>query len=235
MEQAALCLEAEDRYVGVHCGIMDQFASLCGVENRLLQLDCRSQEWSLLHLPEDISIVIADTRIPHSLNTSAYNQRRQECEKAVQLLQVNLPSIRSLRDVSRDELEQYAGSLPIAVGMRARHVVEEIHRTREAKICLESGNAAGFGGLMNACHASLRDLYEVSCPELDLMVEIAQSLPGCLGARLTGAGFGGSTVNLVKNSQAEDFVNHLKTAYYQKTGLSAEVFITPASAGAGIV
>ncbi len=182
MEQAAICLEAENSYVGVHCGIMDQFASLCGVENRLLQLDCRSLAWDTLPLPEDLSIVIADTRVPRSLNASAYNQRRRECSEAVHLLQKHLPWIQSLRDVSPAELDEFEGILPHPINLRARHVVQEIARTLQAKILLEAGDGEGFGRLMDACHASLRDLYEVSCPELDVMVTIARSLtglPGC--------------------------------------------------------
>ncbi len=235
MELAKLGQRAENRYVGVNCGIMDQFASACGVENRLLLLDCRSLEWETLTLPEEVSIVVADTTVRRKLTSGEYNNRRAACEEAVRLLQVDLPEIRSLRDVNLSDFNRLADRLPGEIEKRARHVVEEIERTRQAIPLLQAGDVARFGGLMNACHVSLRDLYEVSCPELDVMVAVAQSLPGCYGARLTGAGFGGCTVNLVAREQAEAFANALAAEYELQTGLHPEIYICKASDGAGIV
>lgn len=235
MELAKLGQRAENRYVGVNCGIMDQFASACGVENRLLLLDCRSLEWETLSLPETVSIVVADTTVRRKLTSGEYNDRRAACEEAVRRLQADLPDIRSLRDVSPAAFERLAASLPPHIEKRARHVVEEIERTRQAIPLLRAGDVAGFGALMNACHLSLRDLYEVSCPELDAMVETAQSLPGCYGARLTGAGFGGCTVNLVAREQAEAFARTLAAGYRARTGLTPEIYITHAAAGAEIL
>lgn len=235
MELAKLGQRAENRYVGVNCGIMDQFASACGVENRLLLLDCRSLEWETLSLPETVSIVVADTTVRRKLTSGEYNDRRAACEEAVRRLQADLPGIRSLRDVSPAAFERLADRLPAEIEKRARHVVEEIERTRQAIPLLRVGDMAGFGALMNACHVSLRDLYEVSCPELDAMVETAQSLPGCYGARLTGAGFGGCTVNLVAREQAEAFARALAAGYRARTGLTPEIYITQAAAGAGIL
>ncbi len=235
MELAKLGQRAENQYVGVNCGIMDQFASACGVENRLLLLDCRSLEWETLALPEGVSIVVADTTVRRKLTSGEYNQRRASCEEAVQRLQASLPDIRSLRDVSLADFNRLARSLPAEIEKRARHVVEEIERTRQAISLLQAGDASRFGNLMNECHASLRDLYEVSCPELDVMVEIAQSLSGCYGARLTGAGFGGCTVNLVAQEYAEAFANALAAGYKSKTGLHPEIYICKASAGAGLL
>ena len=235
MELAKLGQRAENQYVGVNCGIMDQFASACGVENRLLLLDCRSLEWETLTLPEGVSIVVADTTVRRKLTSGEYNNRRAACEQAVQLLQAGLPGICSLRDVSPADFNRLAGTLPVEVEKRARHVVEEIERTRQAIPLLQAGDMARFGELMNACHASLRDLYEVSCLELDVMSDVAQSLTGCYGARLTGAGFGGCTVNLVAQEQAEAFAQALAAGYESRTGLHPEIYICKASAGAGLL
>ncbi len=235
MQRALLGQKAENQYVGVNCGIMDQFASACGVENRLLLLDCRSLEWKTIPLPRDISIVIADTKVRRALTSGEYNKRRAACEEAVRLLKEDLPNIKSLRDVSVEDFNRLAGKLPEIVSKRARHVVEEIERSKQAEALLEAGNIRHFGELMNECHASLRDLYEVSCPELDLMARIAQSLGGCYGARLTGAGFGGCTVNLVAREQAENFSQALANGYQSETGYSPEIYITYASNGAELL
>lgn len=235
MQLALLGQRAENKYAGVNCGIMDQFASACGKQDRLLFLDCRSLEWQSVPLPESVVIVIADTAVRHSLTTSAYNARRAACDEAVRLLKEKLPGIRSLRDVSVPDFEHLAAGLPAEVEQRARHVVHEIERTRNAVRLLEDGNVARFGQLMNECHASLRDLYEVSCPELDVMAGIGQSLPGCYGARLTGAGFGGCTVNLVAREAAQGFAAALAAGYEQKTGLHPEIYICRASDGAQVL
>jgi galactokinase len=235
MQRALLGQKAENQYVGVNCGIMDQFASACGVENKLLLLDCRSLEWKTIPLPEDVAIVIADTTVRRKLTSGEYNKRRSACEEAVRLLKEDLPDIQSLRDVSVQEFNWLAGRLPEEVSKRARHVVEEIERAEQAEALLEAGNVQQFGELMNQCHASLRDLYEVSCPELDVMVRIAQSLDGCYGARLTGAGFGGCTVNLVARESADEFAKALATGYESETRLRPEIYITRASNGAELL
>ncbi|MCC6501163.1 MAG: galactokinase [Anaerolineales bacterium] len=235
MQLALLAQQAENEYVGVKSGIMDQFASACGVEGKLLLLDCRSLEWKTLPLPEHISIVIADTAVRRKLTSGEYNNRRAACEEAVKLLQNHLPEIKSLRDVSVEDFNRLANTLPHEAAMRARHVVEEIARARQAEPALEAGNIQLFGALMNACHVSLRDLYEVSCPELETMVAIAQALEGCYGARLTGAGFGGCTVNLVEKNLAEKFSSALAKKYEDETGIAPGVFITHPSAGASLL
>ena len=231
MQRALLGQKAENQYVGVNCGIMDQFASACGVENNLLLLDCRSLEWKTIPLPEDISIVIADTTVRRKLTSGEYNKRRAACEEAVRLLQQDLRNIKSLRDVSVKDFNRFAKKLPDEVSKRARHVVEEIERSKQAEALLEAGNIQRFGELMNECHISLRDLYEVSCPELDTMVRVAQSLEGCYGARLTGAGFGGCTVNLVAREMADKFASSIARGYESKTSLNPEIYITRASNG----
>lgn len=235
MELARLCQRAENQYVGLNCGIMDQAASACAQQDRVMHLDCRSLEFQSLPLPEDVVIVVADTGVRHSLVSSAYNDRRLACERAVELLKQQLPGIRALRDVGVHDFNRLSGGLPPEVEKRARHVVEEIERTRQAVPLLESGDIDSFGALMNACHASLRDLYEVSCPELDVMTRIAQPLKGCYGSRLTGAGFGGCTVNLVNLEHADAFVRALRYAYEKETGRRSEIYVCTASRGAGIL
>src|SRR5687767_6570915 len=159
IQRALLGQKAENQYVGVISGIMDQFASACGVENNLLLLDCRSLEWKTFPLPNNVAIVIADTMVRRKLISGEYNKRRAACEEAVQLLQKFLPDIKSLRDVSVEEFNRFTGKLPFEVSKRAHHVVEEIERTKQAEALLEVGNVQRFGELMNECHVSLRDLY----------------------------------------------------------------------------
>ncbi|MBI9050637.1 MAG: galactokinase [Anaerolineaceae bacterium] len=235
IKRAVLGQKAENQYVGVSCGIMDQFACACGVEDRLLLLDCRSLEWQLLPIPEDIAIVIADTGVRRKLTTSGYNERRQACEDAVKILAEDLPGIKALRDVNVEDFNRLAHRLPGLVEKRARHVVEEIERSQRAIPLLQAGHIAEFGQIMNDCHRSLRDLYEVSVDELNIMSEIAQSLPGCMGARLTGAGFGGCTVNLVQMDAVDEFAAQLALGYESKAKRKAEIYICRASDGASIV
>lgn len=232
MRLAQLCLEGERLYVGVNCGLMDQFASAHGVEGHALYFDTRSLDWRPVPLPPAAAIVIADSGVRRSLANSAYNERRAACEQAVRLLQPHLAGITALRDVSAAQLAANAHHLPEVTARRARHVVEECARVSQALPLLESGDAAGFGQLMFAGHASLRDLYEVSIPELDTLVGIASQLPGCWGARLSGAGFGGCTVNLVEAQHAEQFITRLAAGYKAATGRTARVFQCRASMGA---
>ncbi|MBN2148975.1 MAG: galactokinase [Anaerolineales bacterium] len=231
LEIARLCQKAENGYVGVNCGLMDQFASACGLEGHALYFDTRSLEYRPVRLPVGTAIVIADSGVRRSLAGSAYNERRAACEKAVELLQAYKPGIHSLRDISTVEFAAYSLYLPEEVSQRAEHVVKEIHRVGQAVNALKAEDAQLFGGLMFAGHKSLRDLYEVSIPELDALVEIARGLPGIYGARLSGAGFGGCTVNLIEEVHAEEFIWGLKDGYRQKTGHEAQVYLCHASAG----
>jgi galactokinase len=229
---ARTCQRAENKYVGVNCGLMDQFASACGVEMHALYFDTRSLDWHSLPLPPGTAIVIADSGVRRSLATSAYNERRASCEEAVSLLQKYVPNMRSLRDISAVEFAAYSEYLPTITRKRAEHVVKEMARVDQAMVCLEGQDAKLFGGLMYAGHASLRDLYEVSCPELDILVTATRKLPGCFGARLTGAGFGGCTVNLVQETKAEAFIQGLHDEYLSQTGREAAIYLCKASAGA---
>jgi len=235
MALVKLTKKGENEYVGVHSGIMDQFACLFGVENHALYLDTRDLSWEALPLPSDVAIIVADSNISRELAGSAYNERQQACARAVEELREFLPGISSLRDVSVKDFMKYAERLPRRIQRRARHVVEEIARVEKAVELLKAGNIEGFGDLMIAGHASLRDLYEVSLPELDALVEIAMEQPGCYGARLTGAGFGGCTVNLVQEGKSAAFIMALKAGYERRTGRQAKIYPCRAAQGAHLV
>lgn len=232
LEMAQICQRAENEYVGLSCGLMDQFASACGVDNHAVYFDTRSLEFQPAPLPEEIKIVIADSGVRRSLTNSAYNERRASCEKAVELLSHYLPGIKSLRDISPIEFAAYQEYLPRIESKRAEHVVKEIARVESALSALQRQDEQAFGALMYSSHTSLRDLYEVSTPELDVLVDITRDLPGCLGARLTGAGFGGCTVNLVWEDYIREFEVSLEESYYDRTGRRAQVYSCRASQGA---
>jgi len=235
MALARLCQQAENYYVGVNSGLMDQFASAHGIEGHAVYFDTRSLEFHPVPLPAGTVLVIADSGVRRSLTGSAYNDRRAACETAVAMLKEHLPGIRALRDVSPEQFAGCAGILPEMVRKRAQHVVEECARVDQAVSLLEAGDGPGFGRLMFATHASLRDLYEVSTRELDHLVEIAGGLPGCLGARLTGAGFGGCTVNLVEEGHSPSFIEGLEQGYREATSQQAQVYLCRASQGAHVV
>ena len=232
---AQICQQAENHYVGVACGLMDQFASACGVQDHTLYFDTRSLAWEPAPLPSGSALVIADSGVRRSLTTSAYNERRAACEQAVNILRRYMPEIMALRDVSTTEFAAYSTYLPETVRKRAEHVVKEIQRVHSAVSALHRQDKRAIGALMYAGHRSLRDLYEVSTPELDALVEIGHSLPGCIGARLTGAGFGGCTVNLVEAEKAQVFIDQLKEKYMHKTGRVAQVYLCRASQGANVI
>lgn len=232
MELAKLCQRAENEFVGMRCGLMDQFISCFGEEGRALMLDCRSLDYYRLPLPQGVNLVIANTMVKHELASSEYNLRRAECEEGVRLLSKSLPGVQSLRDVSLDELERHRDELPAVVYKRCRHVVSEDERVIEAKRALEEGDLAAFGQLMAASHASLRDDYEVSCAELDLMVEAANRVEGVYGARMTGGGFGGCTINLVRHDAVSLFQEEVAARYEKGTGLKSEIYVCSAAQGA---
>jgi len=234
-ELALLCQRAENVFVGVNCGIMDQFISALGRAGAALLIDCRSLEYEPVGLPASGAVVIMDTKVQRGLTDSAYNTRRAECEEGVRLLQAHLPSIRALRDVSPALFERYAGALPEDVRRRCRHVVYEDQRVLDGIAALERGDPTAFGELMNASHVSLRDDYEVSCVELDAMVEAAWAAPGVIGARMTGGGFGGCAVALVEAGHAEAFSAQVAVAYKERTGIVPSLYICTAEPGADVV
>lgn len=231
-EELALMAQAtENHFVGVNCGIMDQFIVTLGQANHALLIDCRDLNYQAVPLPTGVSVVICDSHIERTLAGSAYNQRRAECDEAVDILQQQLPGIKALRDVTSAQLQTYGHLLSPVVRQRARHVISENERVIAGVNTLQAGNVAEFGRLMNASHASLRDDYAVSIPEMDALVASAQRVSGCYGSRLTGAGFGGCTVSLVANDAVERFRHEVAAAYLASTGRSATIYVTHAADG----
>jgi galactokinase len=224
---------AEHAYVGTMCGIMDQFIASLGQADHALLIDCRSLEPQAvpLALPGAV-VLICDTRVKHELASSEYNKRRAECQQGVRLLKELLPDIRALRDVSVSQLEEHQSRLPQPIRKRCRHVVTENARTVAAARALSKNDLPEFGRLMALSHRSLREDYEVSCPELDLAVDVAASVAGVYGARMTGGGFGGCTVNLVADEAVTPVSDALRTALQRQFGKRPEVFASRASDGA---
>jgi galactokinase len=231
MELALMCQFAENEYVGVKCGIMDQFACANGVENSALYLDTSNLNWYPVTLPKDIAIIITDSKIRRTLSTSAYNERRNSCEEALKILKVNIPNIQFLSEVLPEQFFQYEQLLPTTTRKRAKHVIEECYRVRLAAEFLRNTDIHGFGQLMKEGHISLRELYEVSLPELDLLVELANNFEHCYGSRLTGAGFGGCTVSLVKEKKSLEFIEYMKKEYSKSTGIVSDIYICKARDG----
>ena len=230
---AQLCQRAENGYVGVQSGLMDQFAESCGVAGSALFLDCRSHDWRAIALPGDLALVVCHTGSRRHLDGSAYNLRRSQCEEAVAILAATDPGIRSLRDVTPEVLAAAADRLPAIQSRRAEHVVSENARVEATVAALTVGDLAAVGRLFAESHASLRDRYEVSSPELDAMVEIAVGVPGVIAARMTGAGFGGCTVNLVRPDAIDALRAAVETRYPARTGLTPLVLPVHAVEGAG--
>lgn len=233
-EVAKAAQRAENQFVGVNCGIMDQFISMLGKEGNALLIDCRSLEYQLAPLPDNVALVIGNTKASRSLANSAYNQRRKECEEGVAILQGVLPGIQALRDVSSEQLETHKALLSPLVYRRCHHVVTENERVLQTIDALQRGDFAEVGRLMNASHDSLRDDYEVSSEALDVMVEAMRSTPGCYGARLTGAGFGGCAVALIEPGAEQIIADAIYEKYPKATNIWPEVYSTHASDGARV-
>ena len=228
---AKLCQQAENEFVGMRCGIMDQFISLFGHVDQALMLDCRSLEYRLLPFTEEVRFVICNTMVKHELAGGEYNKRRADCEAAVHYLARLLPQVKALRDVTSQELDRHGKGMDGTVLRRARHVVSENERVQQAAKALASSDLRAFGKLMEQSHQSLRDDYEVSCFELDTMVELARKVDGVYGARMTGGGFGGCTINLVKVNQVEHFKKAVAQKYQKATGLTPQIFVSIAAEG----
>ena len=235
VETAKAAQRAENEYVGVNCGIMDQFICTLGRSQHLLLIDCRSLAYEQVPVPTTISLVIADTTASRSLAGSAYNERVAECGEGLAGLKQKWPEISSWRDVHWDQVSGPLTPLTGLPQMRARHVVSEIDRTLKAATLFKNGDVAAVGRLMHASHASLRDDYQVSSTALDSMVEIAASYPDCLGARLTGAGFGGCTVALVKAGSEAGFMHLIQEQFPRKTSLQPQVYTCKTSNGAEVL
>lgn len=225
---------AEHEFVGAKVGIMDQYISALAKKDNALLIDCRSFEATQISFTNDeTAVVICNSKVAHELAGSEYNMRRAECEEGIEILRDFLPEVTQLRDVSVADYEKYANRLPETIRRRCRHVVTENERTLSAVKSLRLNDLTEFGRLMFLSHKSLSDDYEVSCRELDLLVEIAAKCEGVLGARMTGGGFGGSTVNLVKKKNIENFTKIITQEYQSRTSIEPAIYISAASEGAG--
>lgn len=235
-ELALLCWKAENEFVGVRCGVMDQLAAALSRKEAALLLDCRSLGYKYISLPFDRSrLLIVDSMVPRTLASSGYNRRREECETAVEHLAGLLERpVSSLRDVTGVELDRSKGRLPQLLYRRSRYILEENERVSAAAAALRAGDLKSFGALMEKSHAGLRDLYEVSSPELDLIVETALRIPGVWGARMTGAGFGGCAIVLLKSEAVGEAKQHLVQAFTRRGLRTPHFYLTSAASGAAV-
>jgi galactokinase len=231
---AVLAHQAEEEFVGVRSGVMDQLAASLGRVGHALLIDCRSMKIEGIPLPEGVVLIVCDTKVRRRLAGSGFNERRAQCEEGVRLLRVHLPGVESLRDLQLDDFERFQEKLPEVIARRCEHVIRENDRVLSVAQALRSGAIGDVGPLFAESHASLRNLYEVSSPELDALVELAGGIDGVIGARLTGAGFGGSTVNLVRIEAADTFRQDIATRYRQRTGRTLAVYAVNAAEGAGL-
>jgi len=232
---ARLCQQAENDFVGMKCGIMDQFISLMGRAGHALFLDCRSLEHELIPLElGDHVIAIIHSGVKHELVASEYNTRREECGAGLAVIRKRFPAVAALRDATPEQLAASAPDLSPALLRRCRHVITECGRVLESVAALRRGDLARFGRLMNESHDSLRDDYEVSCPEIDLLVSLARSVKGVAGSRITGGGFGGCTVNLLPGASVDTLKGVVLEPYQKQTGIKPRLFVTRAADGAGV-
>lgn len=228
---AEICQRAENGFVGAQSGIMDQIAVCCGKADHALLLDCRSLELKPVRVPSHVSILLCNSMVQHSHFADEYNTRREEIEEGVKILQKHNAAIEFLRDATMLDLIGHRSEMPDTVFRRCRHVITENQRVLDAATAFENGAIESFGQLMKESHHSYRNDFEASCAECDILVESAQKQPGCYGARLTGGGFGGCTVNLVERKHAAAFIEKMREGYKDATGISAEIYLTKASDG----
>ncbi|MBO9733216.1 MAG: galactokinase [Chitinophaga sp.] len=235
MEMALIGQKAEHTFPGVKCGIMDQFANLHGKKDQVMRLDCRSLafEYFPFNFP-DYKVVLCNSMVHHSLASSEYNVRRQQCEEGVKAIQVNHPAVKSLRDTTMAMLEEVKQQISPKVYDRCAYVIGEIQRVQDATTLLKQGNLQQFGELMYATHEGLSKLYEVSCPELDFLVSLARERAEVAGARVMGGGFGGCTINLVKAEKVEEYVSFIKARYHDQYGKEPEVYVTTIEDGVSV-
>jgi galactokinase len=222
---AKYCQKTENQFVGMNCGIMDQFVSVHGKKDNALFLDCRSLNYELV--PVDVNnagIVVCNTMIKHELGATEYNKRRKECEYGVSAIKTKYTNVNSLRDATMESLEAVKNEIDDVVFRRCKHVITENERAALSISALKTGNFELFGNLLNGSHDSLRDDYEVSCKELDIMVDSARSLGYVFGCRVTGGGFGGCTINLVRHDKIDRFIEEIKNKYKEKTGILPDVY-----------
>ncbi|MTI88997.1 MAG: galactokinase [Balneolaceae bacterium] len=232
MDMVRIAQNAENQFVGVQCGIMDQFACMFGKQHHAIRLDCQTLKHQYIPLlDEDIRVVICDTGVRRELASSEYNIRREQCEEGVQVLKKYHPEVCSLRDITLDLLIEHHADLDPVVFKRCRYVIEENDRVLQACEHLRNNDFPSFGDLMFRSHKGLQEEYEVSCPELNILVEIAKNIEGIIGSRMMGGGFGGCTINLVKEEQLHPFIQQIENKYRKKTGLDANVYVTMISEG----
>jgi galactokinase len=229
---AILCRRAENDYVGAKSGIMDQFVVAGAVANRAMLLDCRSLTFELLPLPDHVRVVICNSMVKHAVATGEYGDRRDEVESGQAVLQRERPQIKLLRDSTLEDLEACKNEMSVGSFARCRHIITENQRVLDAREALLREDMKQFGRIMVEAHKSMRNDFAASCEEVDTLVEIAMQQPECLGARITGGGFGGCTVNVVRAEAAEQFVTTLKKEYEAKTGIAAQCFVSAPSDGA---
>ena len=229
---ALACQRAENAFVGARSGIMDQFIACAGKQDHALMLDCRSLEYRHVPIPAHVRLIICNSMVKHEHAGGQYNVRREEVEEGTRILHTRWPAIKALRDASEAQLLECRQQMPPNVFRRCRHIITENRRVQLAASALERGDLPAFGTLMGEAHRSFRDDFEASCSELDILVEIASQLPGCYGARMTGGGFGGCTVNLVEESKADQFREQIHARYRATTGIDADIYLCRASAGA---
>jgi galactokinase len=229
---ATVCRRAENEYVGAQTGIMDQFVVAGGVEHRAMMLDCRSLGFELLPLPDEIRVVICNSMVKHEHSEGEYGDRRGEVETGQAVLQKERKGIELLRDATLEDLEACRDKMPAASFARCKHIITENARVLKAREALLQGDMERFGRLMVEAHASMRDDFAASCEEVDALVEIAMRQAGCFGARITGGGFGGCTVNVVSVEMAEPFVAAVREEYQKATGIAAQCFVCAPSDGA---
>jgi len=237
VKMARLCQQAENNFVGVACGIMDQYVSCLGQKNYAIFIDCRTNNYELIPFRDsNYQIVICDSKIRRDLINSEYNKRREECKKATEFFTHRFGhKVQALRDVTIEEFKQYQEQLPETIARRARHVILENDRVQASKKAIEAGDYITFGQLMIESHQSLKVDYEVSCEELDLLVDLALKQEGVLGARMTGAGFGGCTVNLLKREKVNIFKKTIQKEYKRITGIIPDIYITIPADGAKVL
>lgn len=232
-EWARVGQSVENVYLGLKSGLLDQFSSLYGKKDSFILCDFRSVEvLKTVTMPAGWKIVVANTMVKHNLVESDYNQRRESCERATKVIQGKFPQVKTLRDVSTSMLEECKSILDHTDYLRAKHVVGEDERVMKGVELLEAGKVEEFGALWFQSHESSRDCFENSCPELDILVELAHTIPGCVGARLSGGGFGGISIHLVRESEAENYCERLAAAYKLKTGKTIETIICSVGDGA---
>ena len=234
-EVALACQRAENDYVGAPCGIMDQFISVSGVAGNALAIDTRALTAELAPIPDALRLVVCNSMVRHSVGGGEYGERRSQVEEAAAAIGHMYPGVKQLRDANLAELEEAKGAMSTEAYLRGRHVISDSQRVLDGVAALRAGEVGRFGKLMDEAHVSFRDDFGASCAECDLLVKLAQALPDCLGSRLTGGGFGGCTVSLVKAGAAAGFAASLKAGYKTRTGVTADVFVCEIADGAGEV